>query len=198
MTTSGKSEGPLLETLTHRLSRCPREFLDPPQTADRTGVDVPAVVTDLIRDLTLRIPSQEMASPFAKARTDDMRWLQLVLVACWLLHDDWFRQKPKVAVKIPRLLDQRLPELAEVVTAEQCVVDADRREELVRFCLDALGTRPRGETALQAADRLKALDSIERVRVLRETRKAEARARELREAMKKKRARQAAAKVMRE
>jgi hypothetical protein len=191
-------EGPLLEALTHRLSRCPREFLEPPRTAKRAGVDVAAVVTDLIRDVTLRIPSQDMASPFSKAGVEDMRWLQLVLVVCWLLHDDWFRSRPQLAVHIPRLLEQRLPALAAVVTAEQSVLDSDRREELVRFCLDALGLRPQGETPEQAGDRFKALDSIERLRVLHETRKAQARARKLREAMKKKKAREAAAKVMRE
>jgi hypothetical protein len=71
--------------------------------------------------------------------------------------------------------------------------DPDRREELVRLCLKGLGLIPQGESAAQAADRLTTLDSVERDRVIRETRQAEARAREIREAMARKRAEEAAA-----
>jgi hypothetical protein len=45
----------------------------------------------------------------------------------------------------------------------------------------------------QAADRLNALDSLERDRVIRETRAAEERAQKVREAMAKKKAEEAAA-----
>ena len=73
------------------------------------------------------------------------------------------------------------------------MTDGDRREELVRLCLSELGIRPAGETVDEATDRLNTLDSVERVNVVRKTRKAEARARKIREEMARKRAEEAAA-----
>jgi hypothetical protein len=73
------------------------------------------------------------------------------------------------------------------------VGDPDRREELVRVCLAELGLRPRGETVAQAMDRLNTLDSVERKRVVDQTREAEARARQIREAMARRAAQEAAA-----
>ena len=55
-----------------------------------------------------------------------------------------------------------------------------------------------GESAAQAKDRLTALDSLERVKVLRDTLEAEARANEVRKMMAKRAAEEAAAKETRE
>jgi hypothetical protein len=52
--------------------------------------------------------------------------------------------------------------------AKRLVAGTDRREELARLCLRALGLRPAGETAAQAEDRLATLNSVERRRVLHE------------------------------
>src|SRR2546422_1011214 len=70
--------------------------------------------------------------------------------------------------------------------------------ELVRFCLRNLGLGPAGESVAQAQDRLTTLDSVELRRVLQDTKKAEERARAIREALAKKAAEEAAAKVTRE
>ena len=77
--------------------------------------------------------------------------------------------------------------------AEDAVADADRREELRGCAWRGLGLRPRGETVAHATDRLTTLDSVERVRVVSQTRGAEARARELRRKMAEEAARAAAA-----
>ena len=82
--------------------------------------------------------------------------------------------------------------------APQLVSDPDRREELARLCLRALGLLPAGETAAQAQDRLTTLSTAERQRVIREAREAERRAQKIREAMVKKAAEEAAAKYMRD
>ena len=54
------------------------------------------------------------------------------------------------------------------------------------------------KTEAQAEDRLRALDSVERARLVRDTREQQARARALREQMRKQEAAEAAAKVSRE
>ena len=85
-----------------------------------------------------------------------------------------------------RLLSRGLDELAALVPPERFVDDPDRREELVRLVLAGLGLRPKGETEAIAADRLKALSSVERARVLRETQKQVEHARRVREELAKK------------
>ena len=91
-----------------------------------------------------------------------------------------------------------LDALAGLVAADLFVTDADRREELARLCLAALDLVPEGETGTQAADRLHALGSVQRNRVIQEMKEKERRAREVRKKMQEKRAREAAAKANRE
>jgi len=192
------NNGPVLEALTHRLSQCPREFLYEPRIGKKGQIHVAALVSDLIMDMTSKMPTPEHYRTFKGASKKDANWLSLVMVTCWLLHDHWFLERQELAGPVLKLLSMNLQKLAAVIQAEQCVLEPDRREELVRFCLDALGICPEGESATQAADRLKALDSVERVRVMREAKRAEEHARKVREAMKKRKAKEAASKVMRE
>jgi hypothetical protein len=98
-----------------------------------------------------------------------------------------------LGLAVRRWLLEGLPPLAAVVASELFVSDGDRREELARALLDALGLLPAGETQAQSADRLRALSSVERARVIEATRAQQQRARELREQMVSERARQAAA-----
>lgn len=167
-----KTEGPLLEALTHRLSQCPREFLYAPRVGNGGQVDVAAVVSDLIIDMSSHIRAAELYRVFRGATKGEAEWLQMVLVTCWLLHDKWFLRRPELADPVLGLLGLKLKKLSEVAKAEQCVMEPDRREELARFCLKELGLFPQGETPAQAADRFNALDSVERVKVIRETQQA--------------------------
>jgi hypothetical protein len=151
-----------------------------------------AIVCDHLRAMDLELPAKEVhvaqdRSGFAIAR------LRLMAVASWLLHDEWFVSRKHLARPMWTLLRDGLDDLAKVVSADDAVKDPDRREELVRLCLRELGLRPNGETIEQAADRLTTLDSAERVRVIRQTREAEARARKIREQMAKEAAQAAAA-----
>jgi hypothetical protein len=126
------------------------------------------------------------------------RHQSLVCLAVWLLHDDWFLKRPDLAVATQRLFTDSLATLALVTTAEMCVRDPDRREEFARHCLRQLSLRPKGESIEQALDRYNTMDSIERNRVIRDTRAAESRARKVREQMAKRAAEEAAAKTTRE
>jgi hypothetical protein len=121
-----------------------------------------------------------------------------VLVACWLLHDPWFRAQRNLGQPAVDFLTGGLSPVAKLTQAPQFVSDADRREELARLALHHLGLRPAGETEAQAADRLSTLDTVERERVQRAARQAEERARAIREAMAKKAAEEAAAQYSRE
>lgn len=185
-------EGPLLETLTRRLSECPQEFLETPRTASGSGrVETAAVVSDLLRDLGGETLTLKHAAAFGYAAEAERARLQLVLIACWLLHDGWFISR-NAHQGVLKLLTEGLTDLTSLVAPEKFITDADRREELVRVCLKALGLRPSGESMAQAQDRLSTLNTVERARVIREAQAAEERARAIREEMARKAAEEAA------
>jgi len=191
-------EGPPLESLTRRLAECPPEFLASPRLGAVGKVVVPAVVADLLREIGGGALTPEAAAAF----DDNARWgkrntLSLTLVACWLLHDPWFR-RPDLAAAALSLLAGGLHELAQATSADKCITDADRREELARLCLKALGLRPAGESVAQAEDRLATLSSLERASLLKATAAAEKRAAEIRAAMARKALDEANLKAMRE
>ena len=190
--------GPPLESLTRRLAECPAEFLDEPRLGRKGRVHVPAVVNDLLRDLggPPLVPNQ--LNPFEPDDSKQRNRLRLILIACWLLHDSWFREQKNLAVSALALLSTGLDELASITTANKFVSDPDRREELARLCLKGLGLRPAGETEAQAQDRLATLNTAERQRVIKAARAAEERARQIREEMAKKAAEEAADKWGRE
>jgi hypothetical protein len=194
-----KDEGPPLEVLTRRLAECPADFLAEPRIGAAGVVQVAAVVADLLQHLGGLPLTLEQAARFqsADSRRDRNR-LRLVLVATWLLSEPWFGERLGVAPLVQALLTTGLTELAELVAAPEFVADPDRREELVRVCLAGLELRPAGETAAQAQDRLATLNTAERQRVIKATRQAEARARQIREAMAREAAKAASLKAMRE
>ncbi|MBI5597056.1 MAG: hypothetical protein HY928_13265 [Elusimicrobia bacterium] len=192
--------GLVLERLSRRLAECPPDFLADPARLGGPGVVVPAVAADLLCSLggspldevrAAGIQGAESA-PFARNR------LGLALAACWLLADPWFREAGGLAARAEALLRSGLDALAGAVRFEECVTAADRREELVRVVLAALGLRPDGETPEQAEDRLRSLDSVETRRVAELSAERTARAREVARRMARKAAAEAAAKVSRE
>ena len=189
-------DGPPLEHLLRRLASTPAAFLAEPRVRSGGDVVVEAVVFDALTDLGHRMSEAEVAS-FANRDPRVRNWLRLVLIASWLIHDESFRPA-QVGPGVLEWLTTDTRELSEVVDAGQFVSDPDRREELSRRLLAALGWVPAGESARQAADRLSTVDSVERARVLAETAAKRARAKQLREQMEKERVREAAARYSRE
>ena len=174
-------EGPVIEALTRRLAECPREFLAEPKLRGKAeGIRVAAVVSDLLEDLGAPGPlSDKGASQWAEAKSQDRNLMRLTLVACWLCHDEVLRQDRTLAEPVRHWLSSSLRPLSELVVADLFVTDPDRREELARLLLSELKMLPKGETPAQASDRLKALGSVERAKVLREMRAKEEAARKL-------------------
>ena len=192
-------EGPALEALTRRLAECPPEFLAEPRIGPNGSVRVAAVVSDLLRELGGPPLSEAEAAVFESDRPKtDRNRLSVTLLGCWVLHDAWFRQQGGGARLARRLLAEGLSELALATASEQFVTDPDRREELARVCLRELGLRPAGETLAQANDRLTTLNAAERERVVKAARRAEQRAADIRDAMRRKAEAEANSKAMRE
>ncbi|MBL8058872.1 MAG: hypothetical protein JNK29_19360 [Anaerolineales bacterium] len=192
---------PLLETLTRRLAETPPDFLAEPRCGAIGLVHVDAVVADLLHDLGGGPLTPAQAKVFratAQEAKQRRRRLRVQLLGAWLLHDPWFRGRGLAEAAGAWLAGDDLAELAEAADAPKIVADPDRREELARLCLRALGRRPAGETEAQAQDRLTTVSSVERQRVVQAAREAEQRMREIREAMARKAAEEAADKWSRE
>ncbi len=195
-----KTEGPPLETLLRRLEDCPPDFLAEPRIGQGGDVCVEALVADLLRDWGAPPDGARIAAALQsgapRARRNE---LKLVLLGCWLLRDPCF-QRPgsQAAAAAAEWLLRGVRDLARYAPAPQFVADPDRREELARLTLAALGLRPAGETPEQAEDRARTLNSAERQRVIAAAQAAEKRSRELREELARKAANEAADKWNRE
>lgn len=191
------AEGPDLRELTRHLAECPPIFLEEPvQPSGLGGVHVHAVLSDLLADLGgSRLSEAESASFRYTGKgtvREERNRLRLALVGGWLLSHPGLKSTDS-ALKARQWLAQGLSPLAGLVAVESLVSDSDRREEFVRLGLSALGLRPAGESAAQAQNRLSALSSVERDRVVSEARAAQERAQRVREEMLAKQRAEAAA-----
>ncbi|EIC20344.1 hypothetical protein [Thiorhodovibrio frisius] len=195
-----RMKAPLLDGLTRRLAETPTVFLAEPRIGRRGQLEVAALVTDLLLALGGDLLTPTQAAAYTPKDKGERNRARLVAICCWLLHAECFRQRSELAAPIATLLQSGLDELAALIDAGRFVSDPERREELVRRVLSQLDLRPAGESEHQAADRLSALDSVERERVLRDTRaRLEAeRVRKLKKQMQARQAREAAAKANRE
>ncbi|MYN15507.1 hypothetical protein GTP81_01940 [Rugamonas sp. FT107W] len=190
--------GPALETLTHRLSDTPAEFLDEPRIGIAGTVHVAALVNDLLHMHGQRASAEALERFIGTDAKRDRNRLALVMIVVWLLADDWFLSARSAQQQVLALLDGALGELAQATAAHRFVHDPERREELARVALARLGYRPAGETEAQATDRLSGISGMERKRLLEASRAAERRAAEIREALARKAAEESADKWSRE
>src|SRR2546430_13077460 len=82
-------EGPMLESLTHRLAECPPEFLLAPRIGNEGMIDIPALVADHFRALDRRAPGAADLAPLVSSDATAPIRLRLIAIATWLLHDPW-------------------------------------------------------------------------------------------------------------
>lgn len=189
--------GPPLERVMRRLAETPEDFLAEPRTGETGQVVTAALVGDLLHGLGHRVAAADLTA-FAGAGGMDRNRLMLVAIAVWLLADDWVATAAPDRAALAGLLGERITDLAGAGKADAFVSDGERREELARTVLAALGLVPAGETEAQANDRLSAVSAAERRRLLRASRDAEERARAIREALIRKAAEESADKYTRE
>lgn len=192
------NSGPVLETLTRRLAETPADFLEEPVVAGQGTVVVAALVNDLAQMHGKRLPEAALGVFAGTAPHVDRNRLALVMVAAWLLADEWIVGKALAPATLVALLTGPMAELAVGTGAHKFVADADRREELARVILASLDYRPQGETLAQATDRLSAISATARRKLLAASRASEQRAREIRAALAAKAAEESADKWTRE
>lgn len=189
---------PEIAGLSRRLAETPPDFLAEPRIGSAGEIDVAAIAGDLVWRVSGQAPPLAPLEALVGAKASDRNRLRLAAIGAWLLHDPLLIARSDRAQAMLAWLASGLAPLAKLVDAELFVRDPERREELARACLAALSIVPAGERASDASDRLAALDSVGRARLLEEARAAEERAREVREELAKKAAMEAAAKASRE
>lgn len=190
--------GPSIEILTHRLAETPLEFLEEPRIDNVGTVHVAALVNDMLNLHGARALLSTLERFQGSTINADRNRLALVMIAVWLLSDDWFISARIEKRELIKVLDLAVTELATTTPAHKFINDPDRREELVRVVLERLNYRPLDETQIQATDRLSSISGIERKRLLEASRVAEERARSIRDALAKKAAEESADKWSRE
>jgi len=190
-------EGPPLELLIRRTIDTPPDFLAEPKCGARGVVHVDAIAADVAGMFGTRAPVRELV-PFASPDAGARNRLTLVLLACWVVADDWFRNAGIAPTEVLRALLATATELSPHADAKSFHTDPDRREELARTLLTQLGYRPAGESLAQAQDRLVSVSAAERQRAVKATRGAAERARKIREALARKAAEESADKMWRE
>ncbi len=193
-----KTEGPSLESLIHRITETPEDFLAEPMIGSNGRIVVSAVVHDLLEKIGATTDGHRLATLAESDSRLDRNRLAVILLLCWLLADDWVSQLKPDRESILSLLDETAAQLATQSASKKFLNDPDRREELARTALARLDCRPAGESIAQAQDRLMSLSSVERERVLRASREAEQRSRAIRAALAKKAADESADKWTRE
>lgn len=187
-----------LVALTRRLAEIPPEFLDEPSVAGHGALAVPAIVGDLLRMHRVQAPGAVLAHFHGSSARADRNRLALAVLACWLLADEALIAASLPQAALVDVLSALVTDMAAITPAHAFVHDAERREELVRAILARLDLRPLGETPAQAHDRLAAISATQRRALLDASRKAEKRAREVREALARKLAEESADKWTRE
>jgi hypothetical protein len=192
-------EGPPIEELTRHLAECPQSFLAEPIQPNGSGeVHVAAVVSDLMRMMGGGPLSQKAVESLSYSSTDrlakERNRLRLSLVVSWLASNSHLVGKCS-ASKLLKLFLQGLDDLAKLVPTDSFVSDPERREELSRLLLDAVGLIPQGENENEAENRLDALSTVKREAVVKAAKAAEQRARKLREELAAKERAQRAASV---
>lgn len=201
-----KKTGPPLSSIMHRIATIPGDFMSMPimkasrSNKDRGRIKVTAVISDLLYAVGNSFLDPSLSDLFDLPPSNVNRnFLGIILIAAYVYYDPFFHGKKELAQKMLDFFsDPKLLEISKLVNCGKFVNDPERREELARMCLNALGMIPEGETASVAKDRLNTLDSIERARIVKKTREAQERARKLREAMARREAEEAASKMSRE
>jgi hypothetical protein len=129
----------------------------------------------------------------------DKNLLGLHAILCYLL-PEVFIETPDLKVNLLTLyLRDTLPNLSKHVSPyTEWMRDGERSEELVRSIFSALKILPANETEKYFQDRMRSIDTLERIKILEESKKARERAQEILRQIKQAEEEEAASKYNRE
>jgi hypothetical protein len=196
--------GPSVDYCVRRIMEIPSDFSE---QALVLGASSTAIVHDVMETIFGRDRINTTVDVAALARFSAVhrshRSSACALIVSWLLADSWFSGGPSIGPQIDEanawvVLSALAARLAEDAPASVWVSDPVRREEIARSVLAGLELIPEGESRAQAEDRLAAISSTERRRVLAAAREAERRSADIRAQLAAQAAQEAADKMTRE
>ncbi|PKV75269.1 hypothetical protein [Pontibacter ramchanderi] len=180
-------------TLFSHLKSCPEYFFQCPPLNRGQVSHTEVLLMDMYRKVHGDFSVADAALPtLVNLWQNGENQLVSMQVGCWLFHHPFFAGKPEWIIPIDDFLNDDLEALSAYVQAREWVEDEDRAEEFIRLALNRCEVTPAGETALEAADRLEALDTLKRQAVLRGSQASYDRIREIRRKMAEQKAREAA------
>ena len=185
-----------LYSLLFHLRNCPPLFCRTPVYFDVDGIQTYALLADCFRLVSDDYLLDNSALPTESDLNKLGQPAQIgIQVACWLFSHKYFnrpQQKQQIWDGMKTFMFNRLPELSIYVKVEEWIENEDRNEEFVRLAIDCCGLRPDGESENEATDRLDALNTIKRFKVLENSTGAFDRMMEIRRTMAENKAREAA------
>ncbi|PVY42361.1 hypothetical protein [Pontibacter virosus] len=180
-------------TLFYHLKSCPEYFFKCPPLNRGAVPHTEVLLKDMYRKVHGDFSVQDAALPtLVNLWQYDENHLIAMQVGCWFFHHPFFAGKPDWVLGIDDFLNDELQSLSPYVQAREWVEEEDRVEEFIRLALRRCKVIPAGESALEAADRLEALDTLKRQDVLRGSQASYDRIREIRRKMAEQKAREAA------
>ncbi|MCU0823328.1 MAG: hypothetical protein MUF77_01635 [Leptospira sp.] len=156
-----------------------KQVLNFPLTSiELESVNLNAIWNDALQKYKESYIYSRFDKPFSNTETDKEKMIHLILA---MLLNDSENEINNIDFKaLERFLFEFIPDLTNVInSSSEWTTDQERAEELVRQLFSALGLIPYGETKEYFMDRLKSIDSLERIRILEETKKAQERAQEV-------------------
>lgn len=184
-------EGPAISHLHHRMTAISSTLVE-----SQDVKHLPALVHDLLYRHQQNF-SYELLASFRESSVK-CPWYTTCYLLLHLYSDPSFLKHRLDSKKLVKALEEKSKELFASGKNAIYIEDVDRREELIRVALAAVDLRPEGETQVQADDRLLMVSSFERKRVMEAAKAAEERAAQVREALARKAAQEAANKMSRE
>ncbi|HNI26261.1 MAG TPA: hypothetical protein PLJ29_07885, partial [Leptospiraceae bacterium] len=175
-----------------RLMDCPKEFYSSDRSY-RSETENKALFSDLHFFLTGKYPDEKMLALIPSDKDENLG--RCASMCTYILFHQWFRNRKEAAELSAMFLSSVLPAYSSAVSADEFAGNSERREELIRLLLYHLGYFPKGETEKYSLNRLAALDSVERDKVIKESREVMKKVQALREAMARKAAEEAASKM---
>lgn len=193
---------PELYYFMQRLQNTPIQILEYSLTSKESNVksiNPISIIKDVFYDFGLSFGEwNSIQIPIHEDDSIQENYLRTLLIFIYLLADPFFKTRNIHFSRLKEFLFQKVKSYSGIVKSRDWIYDLERREEIIRITLQAFDLRPKNESPNQSADRLLSIDSIEREKMIAETRKAQARAKHLREEMARQEAEEAASKYNRE
>lgn len=178
-----------LFVLLHHLKNCPIEFIQVPEGSSKAVTK--ALLSDFFRSMSNDFEEDKHLNALLGQMNFPEEAYRSIRIGVWFLHQPIF-QNELLFEGTSSFLFERLPLLSKHVKSELWLEDEDRAEEFVREALWCCQVFVDGESLDEAQDRLDALSTTKRLKVLEETNAPLLRMKAIRQAMAEQKAREAA------